>query len=585
MARQVDQAADLARHIKGHKKPVPSKRRKVLKSAPPTVGAPMGVAAKRYETMVIDREPYLVRARRASLLTVPSLFREAGADGTSETPVAWQSYGAYCVSILSSKLALTMFPPGVAFIKLAPSKKTEEELEAIENEGDRGDLRTQISKGLQKTEKQFTSGVDEDGDHDRLVQALRHLTVGGNHGLQMYRDGQLRGIAFTNWVCLRDKSGNLLEFVIKDTMVYETLAEPVKELVRSKGYQEPDPKKDPDKRHQDIDVYTRGYLKDGNTFYVCQECWGELIPGSEWTYNKEVLPYIFIPFNLLDGESYGRGYCEDFEGDLQTLDGLEQTITEGSAAAAMYIRLVKPGGVTNKNALAQARNGDVITGNVDDVGVIEANKNNDWQAGLNRIQAKEDRLGKAFLLNSTVQRSAERVTAEEIRFVAQELQDQLGGVYTSQVKWFQRPYVMLKMAALQRNHRMTYLPSGTTSATLTTGAAALGRNSEMTQLDALVAVPEAMVPAVAAVINPSIFMQRRAVALGVDQEGLVKTEKQLEAEAQQQQQAQMAQQLGPEAIKAGAGILGTQLQNKGKLDVATMAATPPEGGNTDAPQE
>lgn len=576
MAREVDQAADArkAKPRKGNKR-----RRAVKKSAPPSQGAPMGVAAKRYETMVVDREPFLVRARRSSLLTVPSLFREMGADGTSETPAAWQSFGAYCVAILSSKLALTMFPPGVSFIKLSPSKKTEEELEAME-EGDRGELRTQISKGLQKTEKQFTDAVDEDGDHDRLVVALRHLTVGGNHGLQMYKDGLMRGIPFTNWVCLRDKAGNLLEFVIKDTMVYETLAEPVKELVRSKGYKEPDPKKDPDKRHQDIDVYTRGYLRDGS-FYVCQECWGEVIPGSEWTYNTDALPYIFIPFNLLDGESYGRGYCEEFEGDLQTLDGLEQTVTEGSASAAMYIRLVKPGGVTNKNALAQARNGDVITGNVDDVGVLEANKNADWQTALNRIQAKEERLGKAFLLNSTVQRSAERVTAEEIRFVAQELQDQLGGVYTSQVKWFQRPYVLLKMAALQRNRRMTYLPKGTTSAKLTTGAAALGRNAELTQLDALVSVPEAMAQAVPATINPSIYMQRRAVALGVDQEGLVKTDKQLQAEQEAQVQQGMAQTMGPEVIKAGAGIMQTQLKNQATLDAATMKSmTPPTQGGT-----
>lgn len=48
--------------------------------------------------------------------------------------------------------------------------------------------------------------------------------------------------------------------------------------------------------------------------------------------------------NLLAGENYGRSYCEDFEGDLQSLDGYEQTIQEGSMAAATFVRLVRPGG-------------------------------------------------------------------------------------------------------------------------------------------------------------------------------------------------------------------------------------------------
>lgn len=44
--------------------------------------------------------------------------------------------------------------------------------------------------------------------------------------------------------------------------------------------------------------------------------------------------------------------------------------------------------------------------------------------------AIESRLSYAFMLNSAVQRSGERVTAEEIRYVANELEDTLGGIYS-----------------------------------------------------------------------------------------------------------------------------------------------------------
>ncbi|WP_338419937.1 portal protein, partial [Xylella fastidiosa] len=53
------------------------------------------------------------------------------------------------------------------------------------------------------------------------------------------------------------------------------------------------------------------------------------------------------------------------------------------------------------------------------------------QADLTVAKAVSDqieaRLSYAFMLNSAVQRTGERVTAEEIRYVASELEDTLGG--------------------------------------------------------------------------------------------------------------------------------------------------------------
>ena len=51
-------------------------------------------------------------------------------------------------------------------------------------------------------------------------------------------------------------------------------------------------------------------------------------------------------------------------------------------------------------------------------------------------------------------------------------------------------------------------------------------------------------------INIQEYMKRRASALGIDTEGLVRSQEEIDAMMQQQQQAQMAQQLGPSAIQA-----------------------------------
>lgn len=149
--------------------------------------------------------------------------------------------------------------------------------------------------------------------------------------------------------------------------------------------------------------------------------------------------------------------------------------------------------MTSKRALAEAMNGDVITGDPSDVATLENNVEPNFQSAEKRIQSKMELLARAFLLNSSVQREGERVTAEEIRYMAQELQDALGGVYSGQVTTFQRPYSILKMAALQRTGRMTILPKQAIKVAITTGAAALSRNAESQALDAL-ANPRARPP-------------------------------------------------------------------------------------------
>ena len=57
----------------------------------------------------------------------------------------------------------------------------------------------------------------------------------------------------------------------------------------------------------------------------------------------------------------------------------------------------------------------------------------------------EQRLQFAFLLNASVQRQAERVTATEVQLIANELNDALGGVYGILTTEFQLPYINTKV--------------------------------------------------------------------------------------------------------------------------------------------
>jgi hypothetical protein len=81
---------------------------------------------------------------------------------------------------------------------------------------------------------------------------------------------------------------------------------------------------------------------------------------------------------------------------------------------ARFITMVSPTGLTNKKQVAQADNGDVITGREEDVHVLQSNKNADFATADNTMQGVMQRLARAFLVTSAVVRQAERVTAEEV---------------------------------------------------------------------------------------------------------------------------------------------------------------------------
>lgn len=517
-----------------------------------------GIAATRFGQEFGVREPFLNRARRCAALTIPSLFRPMGSTGSTDTPQTWQSFGAYCVNNITSKLSITMFPPGIPFIRIKPSKQTLRDLNAL-GPDQSAQVKLAIQQGLAAAEQEFVEGVDEDGDYTQLTNALKHLVVGGNHGIQFYHNGTLRDFSLERFVTIRDKAGNLLEFIIEDQMAYQTLPPDVRALADQQGYREQN--KQGFGGRSVINLYTRG-VRIGGKWHVNQECYGFEVPNTHWVYDDEAMPFLFLTLNLLAGEDYGRSYCEDFEGDLQSVDGYEQTIQEGSMAAAMFIRLVKPGGVTSKKSVAEAQNGDVITGDPNDVATLENKIEGNFQSAEKRLEAKYQMLAKAFLLNSAVQRDGERVTAEEIRYMAQELQDALGGVYSSQVTTFQRPYAKLKMAALQRTGRMTVMPKKSIKVAITTGAAALSRNAEAQALSALASpTSEAAQQAAATVIKWPVWFNKMATALSLDADGLLMTEEEVQ---QQQQAAQQQEQLTaatPSLINQGGALVKQGMQH------------------------
>jgi hypothetical protein len=205
----------------------------------------------------------------------------------------------------------------------------------------------------------------------------------------------------------------------------------------------------------------------------------------------------------------------------------------------------------------EAPNTAVRAGNANDVTVIQMDKFNDFRVAQGVMDNIEKRVSMAFLLNSSVQRNGERVTAEEIRFVASELEDSLGGVYSILSQEFQLPFVTRILWQMERQKKLPTLPKGLVRPVITTGLEALGRGHDLTKLDTLLQRLQPLGPEVISqYLNVGDYITRVGTSVGIDMAGLVRSE----AEVQQAQMAAQARQMMSDLGPKGMDIVRDQLK-------------------------
>lgn len=534
-------------------------------------------AASLYGKLESKRSPFLMRARDCAKFTIPTLVAPTfGSTGAYKFSTPWQGMGARGVNNLSSKLLLALFPPNSPFFKLQIDDFTLEQL--TKQEGMRG----QVEEGLNKIERAVQAEIEKGAIRVAAFEALKHLVVTGNILLYLPDAGGMRVFHLDHYMIQRDPMGNVLDIIVEEQVSPATLSSDIQEFI---GYSSETEATDIS-REKSLKLYTHIYREE-NEWEVYQEIQGKMIPGSLGSYPIDKSPWIPVRFSRVDNEDYGRGYVEEYLGDIKSLDGLSQAIVEGSAIAAKTVFLVNPNGTTNPRALETAENGAIIEGMEQDVSTLGLNKYNDYRVALETITTINERLSYAFLLNSAVQRSGDRVTAEEIRYMATELESALGGIYSILSQELQLPIVNRIMFAMERAKKLPILPKGTVQPVIVTGMEALGRGNDLNKLQQFLSVLTSSIGAEATMqrLNVGDAIMRVGTALGIDMKGLVKSDQQLQAEqqAQQQQQQQammmqMAQQgIGP-AINAAGGMA-----KQGMANNAAAGQAPQEGQASQAP--
>jgi hypothetical protein len=503
----------------------------------------------RYASLENDRRPFLDRARQCAALTIPAILPDAGFSQSSQLPTPYQSLGARGARTLASKLLLSLYP-AIPFFNYRIDDKVLEEL---------GAARGEFEKALASRERAVATELEACVFRPAAFVSLMHLVVTGNSAIYIppKQGDRARSYRLDQYVCRRDSAGNLLEVIIWEKLDFASVPEDIrKQIATLDAYKGLSPEQ---LQQADVNIYTVCFRDSETGKWVCYQEAADIFIESSWgTYVDGEMPWLVLRFATQPGEHYGRSYVEEYLGDLDSLEALSETLVEGSAASARVVFMVNPAGVTSIQVVQKARNGATVPGNAADVTAMQVQKQQDLATAKATADEIANRLSYAFLLHSSIQRQGERVTAEEIRYMASELDDGLGGVYTLLAADFQMPSVRLFEKRMEKRLGQPKLPTDKVHPVLVSGLEAIGRGHDQRNLKAFIAdFVSTLTPEYALrYINGGELASRSAAAYSVDPTGLIKTEEEVQQAEQQGMMQQMMQQLGPNAINQMGGLAG-----------------------------
>lgn len=505
-----------------------------------------------YTDLERERTDYLSRAEESSRLTIPWLLPKEG-HGSGKLPETHQSVGAEGVTNLASRLTTVHLPPTRSFFRLRVARRTIAE----STHDQKGSLVSEIEAGLSRIENEVLGHNESLGDRASIYIMMLHLIVAGNVLAHIKEDG-IDLFPLNSYVVERDPDDNVLVIITKEEIAHSALPENLRKKIQKNIIGDEEDGSD----FETHEIYTC-IRRRGKRWVVYQECEDSRI-GKSGNYPLDLCPWLPLRLFRAGQEDYGRGYVEMYRGDLQSCNILTKALNEASAAAAKVLFLVHPGAFTKASDLTEAENLSFVSGRKAEIDVLQIEKYNDLQVAERRVKELEQKLSRVFLLHSAVQRDAERVTAEEIRFMAQELEAMLGGLYSMLAKEWQAPYARLRINFLKEAGKLPDLEDGI-EIEIITGVEALGRGQEastlMTYLNAITKfIDPKNLPTY---MNISGLLKMLGASLGVDTTAVLKTEEQQQQEAQAQQEQTMMAQVAPNLINAGGNLLGKSMEQGG----------------------
>ena len=412
-------------------------------------------ASQLWTHLSTDHSRLYDRAVRYCQLTIPSLLLEDGADPNDENPNDNQSFGAQCVNHIVNKMMLSMYAPSRPAFRMELGKATARKAAAS---------KIDYQPVLAKAERDAVRVLDKVAVRPKLYIGLRHLVVTGNV-CAVFEEDDIRMMSLKYYRVKRNVRGQVHTAVIREHIRADELEQEVRDAV-------------PNSDEAMVEYFTVIKRLPGDRYEITKWVGQTQLPAQFTSVvPAKKLKYHFLCWSLTDEANYGRGLVEEYSKDWEAYAAVSTGTVEGSILANEARWLVNPAGVTKVDDVTASRNGSALPGVPADIQAIQLGSTQAVAQGLTVLQHWEQRLARAHLMQSAVTRNAERVTAEEIRLTAMELEAALGGVYSQLSVSFQKPVAEWLLA------KSDFQLDGTDiELVIITGLDALSRNGDLENL-------------------------------------------------------------------------------------------------------
>lgn len=494
-------------------------------------------AASEWSKLDNLRQAMLSRFERLAQLTIPSVLPPDHYDAQQEQLTnGVNSLGCQAATHLVNKLMLAMFAPSRPFMRL--DIEEQEKFKIMQTLGIEEDA---ITDSLAYGERAAMKALEQAGQRQQLFEITTHLVVVGNVLMDLSGD-EINVVGIRDYVVRRNARGKVTVIIIREKYIFEELDDEAKtEYLRVYPATRDD---------EVVDLYTWVQLKGGKYYSSVwvKDC--RLSRSFDGTWTPESLPYRPLVWRLPAKQNYGVGRAEDYANDLAEHEGLSEAVSDGAALATSFKWLANPGGITRPEDITGSANGAVIPGSKDDMDLLYANIGQQLQSVMSIKQDVARRIGQGFLLNSAVTRDAERVTAEEIRIQAIELESSLGGNYSRQALDIQQPlsWWLLKKGKVE-------VKGTKIEPVVITGLDALSRNADRERMLTFlgdVAALDGIAPQTRMKLRERNIIADMAAGAGVERGRYVASEEEIAAAQANDQQARMNEQAETAAIDAAA---------------------------------
>ena len=419
-------------------------------------------AKATYQKLKGVRDQFKDRAVKYSKLTLPYILPDDSSDTSSETLMqGYSSEGAVGVNNLSNKYINRMFPHYSYFKLTVPDDVVEAS----------SYTKADVLRGAVAVEKKAMKHLQKINARTSLLEAIKHLIITGNYLMHKAEDEdqEIIGYPLDRYVVQRDQRGRLLTCIATDTTYLRALPPDVQGTIISELNL-----RDEEVDTKEVDLYTRIELVDGN--YLITKSAESVDLGNYKTVKKEKLRWEALVWHRYRRDPYGRGLVEDIYNAIYTHDvGTEIFLKAAAIAADIKIIADRASGI-DVDAVNSSESGTWHYGDPNGVKPLQVNKTTDLQI-MDTILAKTERLiGQVFMRMGSAIRNAERVTAEENRLMAIELDQMHGGVFSSLANSLQ-----LKLALWTLEDVGTAVDGEEIEVSIITGIDALGRQAEAEQ--------------------------------------------------------------------------------------------------------